>query len=461
MRLRVATGGKMEVVGNPRWLNKSVPPLPVPLGFPHHPIVNTRGGNSGQHRIADDTSRNTTVAPGFLSRMMGRRGSGAGGGQEYSPAFTKGSSSISKTQNISSRKSHRYSQGWISAAKRYTDEAEQEDEKVVDYFRSKGIARSGVYAGVSSTGEGEGDRDAVLTEVVVGGAEDGVDVDVDHGKLYAEGGLNIADVEEEEMEMETEDTLAEEEEEEGEHQNQLVHEQAGVMDNAMPVGLGIRTTTFNDNRPSFDDDDDDNYGINERSSRLSPPSRSASRHSTSSDSEYAILADISATPHLHSEQWDSLTGTEGAQIDATGGLRSGSSVQPPGSGGYGYGYGGGGISFEEVDLIGRDSSDSYGGYGWAAAAAGGHGHPNQDLQQPQSASAAGALAMGSNGYNPIIVPDPQHGKRESDGGGDKHRPMKSRLKWRALGGKGTKVLSMAFRGKRGSGGGGSGAYGTI
>lgn len=387
MRMRV-TNGRTAVVGNPKWLNKTMPPLPQP-----------RSTNAGRSRDVRDSGNDTAhprTGSGFLSRIMARQ-------EQTAPAggLMRGGV-LGRDQDR--RKSHRYSQGWLNAAKKYTDDAEEEeDEKVQDYFRSKGIARSGKYTGVGSTANGN-----ALLEAFPDKNGSLIGLPEGEEKVYGEGGLDVGE--------DDEDAEATEAGPQRQHLPVVNEEEEYIQ------GL-IASTTRNAqsqhgiNKENYDEDEDRNERAGRSRSQINFGRDTA--RSASPEEDYA---GISATPHLDGSEWDSLTGVEGAQLNATGGLRRASRI-PGGS------YGNGGLNFEEVELVEPEYDST--GYGWKARS------DTHSLQSPPYSGAGTSITQGSSnsGYGlilPVTEPDTQHGKKSTEHTNQQqHRTTRS--KWRISG----------------------------
>ena len=391
MRMRV-TNGRTAVVGNPKWLNKTMPPLPQPRS--------TNTGRSRDIRYCGNDTAHTRTGSVFLSRIMGRQ-------EQTTPAGgLKRGGVLGPDQDR--RKSNRYSQGWINAAKRYTDDVE-EDEKVQDYFRSKGIARSGKYTGVGSTAGG-----GVLLEASSDRNESLKGLPEGEEKMYGEGGLDVGEGDE----AGTQQQQLQAVNEEGEYIQELI------------ASTSRNTQSQHDmNKESYDDDE--RAGRSRSEINYFSTSRDSAR-SASPEEDYAT---ISATPHLDGSEWDSWTGVEGAQLNATGGLRRASRI-------LGGSYGNGGLKFEEVELVEPEYDGT--GYGWAAKS------DAHSLESPPNPGTDTSPTQGSSnsGYGPIlpvIEPDPQHGKKSTEHvNQQQHR--KTRSKWR-ISGKVPKGL-LGWKGKR-------------
>ena len=124
MRVRV-TNGQTAVVGNPKWLNKAVPPLP-----PH------QKPSESAREVVKEFMRDGMSEPSGKWGMFSLRGI-LGGDQPVSDEHRQ----RGQGQGQGRRPSHRYSLGWITAATRYIDDADEEGEEVQEYFRQKGITR--------------------------------------------------------------------------------------------------------------------------------------------------------------------------------------------------------------------------------------------------------------------------------------------------------------------------------
>jgi len=418
MRMRV-TNGRMEVVGNPKWLNKTMPPLPQQRST-------NAGANRDVRNYGNDIAH-TRAKSGFLSRIIGTQEQATPGGLRRGGVF-------GRIQG--GRKSHRYSQGWLNAAKKYTD-AEEEDEKVQDYFRSKGIARSGKYTGISSSPDGND----TLPEGVDERNRSLKDWSAGEGRMYGEGGLDVGE-EDEGVEGA-----------EGGSQRQSLQVISG--DEEYSQGLIGSSSRSEHQVGQFQHINEENCDEDEDRDELSGHGRSqinylstgrdsaGSSRPNSPDEDYALNAAISATPHLDSLGWD---GVEDTQINATGGLSRASRI-PGGS------YSKGGLDFEEVDLVEPEYDGA--AYGWTA---------RSDAQFSSYSGMDTNTTQGSSGYGPIlpvIEPDPQHGT----GGTEymQHTKMRPRSKWRVSG-----KIPKGFLGRKGkhSNGSGStdlgrGAYGSV
>ena len=126
MKVRV-TNGRLSVVGNQRWLNKAVPPLPP-----------QRQRSVSAREVVKEFRRDEgNRTPGTWGLFRPLRGI-MGGGQPSSNGYRQRKLEQSQGRRPSS---HRYSIGWRTAASRYIDKADEEGEDVQEYFRRKGITR--------------------------------------------------------------------------------------------------------------------------------------------------------------------------------------------------------------------------------------------------------------------------------------------------------------------------------
>lgn len=124
MQVRVING-QTAVVGNSKWLNKAVPPLPP----------NQKPSESARE-VVKEFMRDGVNEPSEKWGMFSLRGI-LGGGQPVSDEHRQ----RGPEQDQGRRPSYRYSLGWITAATRYIDDADEEGEGVQEYFRQKGITR--------------------------------------------------------------------------------------------------------------------------------------------------------------------------------------------------------------------------------------------------------------------------------------------------------------------------------
>ncbi|KAF8426222.1 hypothetical protein EV426DRAFT_19361 [Tirmania nivea] len=420
MRMRVMNG-RTAVVGNPKWLNKTMPPLPQSGSTPQSRSTNTWRGRDLRGRDlrgSGNDSAHTRTNSGFLSRLMGRQ-------EQKTPRGLMRGGVLRRNQD--NGKSRRYSQGWLNAAKKYTDDAE-EDEKVQNYYRNKGIGRARKYIGINYTANGNAlpesasDRNESLKDFPE--------------KMYGEGDLDVGD--------------ADEGVEAAESGQQRQHDEEYIE--------GLIALTSRNAQPQHDinnENYEEDENCTERTGRSCSPKRylSTGRHnacsSRSASPEGGYVA-ISATPHSDGIEWDSLTGIEGAQTNATGSLRR--ILRIPDEI-----YGNGGLDFEEVDLVEREYDGT--GYGWTARS------DTHRLQFPSYPRTNINTTQGSSGYGPIhpvIEPEPPHGKKSTDQN-NQQQHSKTRSKWRISGNVPKSFLGR--KGKRSSESGstnlGGGAYESV
>ncbi|KAF8455734.1 hypothetical protein BGX38DRAFT_1267021 [Terfezia claveryi] len=390
MRMRV-TNGRTEVVGNPKWLNKTMPPLPQPRG------INTERSRDVQDS-GNDTAHTGTNRR-FLSRIMGRQ-------EQTTPSGGLRRGGVLGRDQVR-RKSHQCSLG-------YADDVEEEDEKVQNYFRSKGIARSGKHAWVSSTAnrkallEAASDKNKSQKGLLEG-----------KEKMHSEGGLLV----------EEDDGVVESAEAGSQQQHlQAVNEDEEFIQEPLALTSRNAQSQHDTNKENYDEEEGGNKRAEWGYSQVNY-GRSSARF-VSPEEDYTT---ISATPQLDDGEWDSLTGVEGAQLNATGGLRRSARN-------IGESYGDGGLKFEEVDLVEPEYDGT--GYYWTARS------ETHSLQSPPNSGTATTTTQGSSGYGPILPvfePDPQHGEKSTECS-DRQQHRKTRSKWR-ISGKVPKGL-LGWRGKR-------------
>ncbi|RPB19348.1 hypothetical protein L211DRAFT_637208 [Terfezia boudieri ATCC MYA-4762] len=385
MRMRV-TNGRTEVVGNPKWLNKTMPPLPQP-----------RSTNTERSRDVQDSGHDT-AHPRTKSRFLSRIIMGRQEQKTLSGGLRRGGV-LGRNQVRS--KSHRHSQGGLNAVQGYADDVEEEDEKLQDYSRSKGIARSGEHATVISTvnrNEAASDRNKSLKGLLEG-----------KEKLHGEGGLVV----------EEDDEVVEAAEAGSQQQHlQAVNEDEEYIQKLIALTSRNAQSQYDTNKENYDEDEAGNERAEWGYSPVSP------------EEDYTT---ISATPQLDGREWDSLTGAEGPQLNATWGLRR-STRNIGGS------YGNGGLKFEEVDLVEPEYEGT--GYYWTARS------EIHSLQFPPNSETANSTTQGSSGYGPILPvfkSDPQHEKKSTENT-NRQQHRKTRSKWR-ISGKIPKEL-LGWRGKR-------------
>ena len=296
------TNGRTTVVGNPKWLNKAMPPVP-----PQRSKRSESAREVVKEFLRDE--RDGSSGTWGLFRLRGI----FGGDQPVSNVHQQ--RILGQTQD--KRRSHRYSLGWITAASKYREEADEEDEEVQEYFRSKGIIRP-VTSGNPGLNNSIGHEGTILY-----GDTPGRPVLAATYMQPGGVGTNISEVEKGYALESSDDT----DEESG-----ASSEYGGV-------------TTVEEPSEGFGSD---------LVGRISPPQTDSIDPIT----QYPIqTADISDMPSQRGTQWNRLVGMEMSSLGTTGDLHPSSSNGPHEN------HGNADESFEEVDL--SEGARGYDEYDWS------------------------------------------------------------------------------------------------